>query len=503
MREQDPSFSRNIALFGTASDVGKSVLAAAFCRLLANRGLRVAPFKAQNMSNNAAVAFDGGEMGRAQYVQALAARVSPSVHHNPVLLKPTSQRSSQVVVRGQVHSQASARDYFERSRALGRIALESYHLLEQDHDVIVLEGAGSCAEVNLREREFVNFPAAHAARARVVLVADIERGGVFAQVVGSLDLLAPADRARVCGVIVNKFRGDPALFDDGVRFLEERTQLPVLGVVPHLPDADIDGEDSLSVPTGFTRPAARGSVAVLCYPHLANFTDFDALRLEDVDVHFVRQATSLATYAAVLLPGSKSVVSDLAWLRQTGLAAELERYLARGGKVVGVCGGMQMLGRTISDPDSVESTSPVVEGLGHLALTTRLLSRKTVRRCIGTLATDSRAAAPRTSVEGYEIHHGSSHHSHPPLFELRATGDSTTPFLEGVCTERVLGTYLHGLFDAPGFRHWFLRWALGEAWEPRCHQSRQAVLDAALDRFARHVEAHVDWSSVLDWVGAP
>jgi adenosylcobyric acid synthase len=490
-----PTFSRNIALFGTASDVGKSILAAAFCRLIANHGLQVAPFKAQNMSNNAAVAFDGGEIGRAQYVQAIAARVAPSIHHNPVLLKPTSQRSSQVVVRGEVHSNTLARDYFERGKLLGGLAFESLRLLQSRHDVIVLEGAGSCAEVNLRSREFVNFPAAHEAQARVVLVADIERGGVFAQVVGSLDLLQPEDRARVCGVIVNKFRGDPTLFDDGVRFLEQRTGVPVLGVIPHLPDANIDGEDSLNAPVAFSTSNAHGRIAVLCYPHLANFTDFDALQLEDVEVHFVRHATSLATYRAVILPGSKAVSSDLEWLRQTGLARELARYVASDGKVLGVCGGMQMLGRTIDDPHGVESSFATFDGLGHLALSTRFERQKTVRRTAGTLA-----GAPEVAVDGYEIHHGVSHHDYPVLFELRVADASHAGYRDGVRTHQFWGTYVHGLFDAPGFRHAFLRWALGEDWRPKSNDHRQRVLDNAIDRFAAHVESHLAWSRVLDWL---
>lgn len=495
MREQAPTFSRNLALFGTASDVGKSVLAAAFCRLLVNGGLRVAPFKAQNMSNNAAVAFDGGEIGRAQWVQAIAARVSPSIHHNPVLLKPTSQRASQVVVRGEVHSTTLARDYFERAKLLGDLAFESLRLLEVNHDVVVLEGAGSCAEVNLRSREFVNFPAAHAARARVVLIADIERGGVFAQVVGSLDLLEPEDRARVCGVIINKFRGDPALFDDGVRFLEQRTGVPMLGVIPYLPDTNIDGEDSLNAPVAFSTSNALGPIAVLCYPHLANFTDFDALQLEDVDVHFVRQPTSLSTYRAVILPGSKAVTSDLGWLRQTGLANELRRYLKAGGKVLGVCGGMQMLGRTIYDPGAVESAFETFEGLGHLSLTTRFESKKTVRRCRGAVH-----LAPELGVDGYEIHHGVSVHDDPPLFELEAADG--TRYLDGVRTPQIWGTYVHGLFDAPGFRHLFLRWVFGDACQPASQQHRQQVLDSELERFASHVERHIDWPRVFGWVRA-
>lgn len=491
-----PTFSNHLALFGTASDVGKSLLATALCRSLADLGLRVAPFKAQNMSNNAAVAHDGGEIGRAQYVQALAARIAPSVHHNPVLLKPTSQRASQVVVRGEVHSTTQARDYFERSRALGAIAFESLHTLERNHDVLVLEGAGSCAEVNLRDREFVNFPAAHAARARVLLVADIERGGVFAQVVGSLDLMRPEDRARVCGILINKFRGDPSLFDSGVRFLEERTGTPVLGVIPHLDGLDIDGEDSLNAPRSLSVRPTHGAVAVLAYPHLANFTDFDALGLEDVAVHFVRHGASLHGYGAVVLPGSKAVASDLGWLHQTGLADELARYLAAGGKVLGICGGMQMLGSVVEDPEGVETSDASVRGLGHLALRTRFQAKKSVRRCRGALAIDA-----TKHVDGYEIHHGVSEHSYPALFELETLSAAGARHLDGVRTRQIWATYLHGLFDAPAFRHEFLSWALGQPWQPRSHAHRAQTLDVEIDRFAAHFRDHARWSEIAHWAG--
>lgn len=494
----EPIFSNHLALFGTASDVGKSLLATAVCRLLSDQGLRVAPFKAQNMSNNAAVAHDGGEIGRAQYVQALAARIAPSVHHNPILLKPTSDRASQVVVRGEVHSTTQARDYFERSRMLGAIAFESLHALEQHHDVLVLEGAGSCAEVNLRDREFVNFPAAHAARARVLLVADIERGGVFAQVVGSLDLMRPEDRARVCGVLINKFRGEPSLFDSGVRFLEERTGVPVLGVIPHLEGVDIDGEDSLNAPRGASAAQTQGAVAVLAYPHLANFTDFDALGLEDVAVHFVRQAVSLQGYSAVVLPGSKAVGSDLAWLRTTGLASELSRYVAAGGKVLGICGGMQMLGTSIEDPERVEARETAFDGLGHLELRTHFQAKKTVRRCRGVFACDA-----TKDVDGYEIHHGVSQHAYPALFELQTQGTGgSARHLDGVRTSQIWATYLHGLFDAPAFRHEFLRWALGEGWQPQAHSHRTQALDVEIDRFAAHFRRHVRWPEIAGWVQA-
>lgn len=505
-----PVFSRHLALLGTASDVGKSVLACAFCRLLSDAGHVVAPYKAQNMSNNAAVAHDGGEMGRAQYVQAFAARVPASVHHNPVLLKPMSDTGSQVVVRGRVPFMSEARTYYEHAAALREVAHESLVELCQKHDVVVIEGAGSCAEVNLRGRDFVNFAAAEAANARVVLVADIERGGVFAQIVGSLEVMLPEERARVCGVIVNKFRGDASLFDDGVRYLEQRTRLPVLGVVPHVRGLDIDEEDSVALTrrTSVSRATAADGVriAVIAYPHIANYTDFDALGLEAVTVEYVTQAADLAGFDAVILPGSKAVAKDLGWLRTTGLFGAVQHYHATGGKLLGVCGGLQMLGTTLEDPEGVESSPAharaATPGLGLLELITRLGISKIVRRCHGT-SVDEGAA-----VSGYELHHGLSTHAYAPLFVLKrevpsasaeSSNAATPAFEDGVRTERIWGTYLHGLFDEPGFRHTFLRWVRPEYQAPLDPRRRVDALDEVIDRFASHVRRHIDWPQIVQW----
>lgn len=530
MSAETAGFAQHLALFGTASDVGKSVLATALCRLLSNAGYKVAPYKAQNMSNNAAVAHDGGEIGRAQYVQALAARVPASVHHNPVLLKPMSESRCQVVVRGQAPYASEARAYYQNAHTLRDVAHASLRQLCTQNDVVVLEGAGSCAEVNLRAREFVNFPAAAAANARVVLVADIERGGVFAQIIGSLEVMLPEDRARVCGVIVNKFRGDPRLFDDGVRYLEQRTSLPVLGVVPHLTGLDIDEEDSVALTQRLharrTWHADSPRIAVLCYPHLANYTDFDALELESVRVDYLASASSLAGYDAVILPGSKAVATDLDWLRRTGLAQEVERYFEAGGKLLGVCGGLQMLGQHIEDPTGVETAlgpsgeAKVTTGLSLLQLNTRFATQKIVRQCSGTSVPDN------FTVMGYELHHGVSVHDYEPLFQLQplqlernpklesapvgsagfgdtASCDDTyqdAAYDEGVRTDRIWGTYLHGLFDEPGFRHAFMRWIAPGNPASLNPARRVEVLDRAIERFAAHVQTHLDWSTMLQWV---
>ena len=487
-----PRFDAHVAVLGTASDVGKSLLCAALGRLFSDAGRRVAPFKAQNMSNNAYVTADGGEIGRAQYVQAVACRVEPSVHHNPVLLKPSADDLSQIVLHGQVVGRSRAMEYFRSTERLRDAAYASLDRLMATHDVVVLEGAGSCAEVNLRAREFVNFPAAHHAGAHVILVADIDRGGVFAQIVGSLEVMPPEDRARVRGVLVNKFRGDLRLFDEGVRFLEARTGVPVLGVVPYLYGLDLDSEDAVPVATVVDPPvgtdAERVRIGVLRLPHISNFTDFDALaRVEGVAVHYLYRPRDLSDYAAVIVPGSKSVVADLQWLRETGVAQRLLAYAARGGNVLGICGGYQMLGAAIVDEHGVESVVPRTEGLGLVPATTMFSPEKIVRRITARMV---REGVP---VEGYEIHCGRTEASGEALLCL---DDGTR---DGIRQDRVWATYLHGVFDDACFRARFLDWvAPGAAWQD-AGGSRAAWIDAELDRFAEHVRRHVDWAAIEAW----
>ncbi len=488
-----------IAVFGTASDVGKSVLTAAICRLLSDAGLSVAPYKAQNMSNNSYVAADGGEMGRAQYLQAVAARCEPSVHHNPVLLKPSADDSSQVIVHGQAVRQTRAREYFRDNQSLREAAFASLARLSASHDVVVLEGAGSCAEVNLRAHEFVNFPAAHAARARVILVADIDKGGVFAQVVGSLEVMPSEDRARVCGVIINKFRGDRSLFDDGVAYLEQRTGLPVLGVVPFLYGFDLDSEDAVPLdrPTDPWPGADAGKLklAVLCLPHLSNFTDFDALaQTPSVAVHYIYRPRDLSEYSAVILPGTKSVAHDLEWLRRTGLADRVLDYHARGGRVVGICGGLQLMGRRIDDPEHLESNLASIQGLGLVDAVTRLCVPKVVRRVAGRLLDAD------TPVAGYEIHLGRTEFARrKPLLNIEVDGGRAPDGFRDDA-RRLWGTYLHGLFDEPQARHAFLGWVDPSFRAPEAPLSRAEWLDRQLDAFAAHVRQHIAWPTIEGWV---
>jgi adenosylcobyric acid synthase len=499
--------SRCLAVFGTASSVGKSTIAAGLGRALRNAGIDVAPFKAQNMSNNSYVAGAGergGEIGRAQYVQALACKVEPSVHHNPVLLKPESDDGSQVVLHGQVVGRTLAAEYFRSNEVLRRAAFESLAKLRAQHEYVVIEGAGSCAEVNLRAREYVNFPVAHEANARVVLVADIDKGGVFAQVVGTVDLMLPEDRARVCGVIINKFRGDRSLFDDGVRFLEQRTAVPVLGVVSHDYALDIDSEDAL--PLAAAVDPAPGSdaeclrIAVVRLPHISNFTDVDALsRIEQVAVHFITRPRDLSSYSAVILPGSKNTLFDLGWMREHGLAQNVLDYHRGGGRILGICGGFQMLLGELDNSDGHDGKHDAVggraTGLGLLRGRVTFDEHKVVRRVHGHLLREGQGVA------GYEIHLGRVElEGHEPLLQLASPVDAG----EGARDDegRVWGTSIHGLFDQCGFRDAFLKWCKPDFGGSTDVADRRVWLNSQLDEWAAQLTHELDWSTILSWARA-
>lgn len=448
------SLAPTLAVFGTASDVGKSLITAGLCRILSDEGVRVAPYKAQNMSNNSGVTLEGGEMGRAQMVQARAARVEPHVDMNPVLLKPSSEDGSQVVLLGKVVGQRDAQAYFSGLGPLRDAAYGALERLRREYECVVIEGAGSCAEVNLRAREYVNFPCAHFADSRVVLVADIDRGGVFAQVVGSLEVMPPEDRARVAGVIINRFRGDRSLFDDGVTYLEERTGLPVFGVVPYLMGLSIESEDSLQMqaqvdPPESKREHGKGGavrIAVLRLPHISNSTDFDALEgLEGVELHFLYRPRELGAYDLVILPGTKNVRHDLAWLHQVGWATRIEKYEAAGGRLGGICGGYQMMGESLSDPEGIEGPPGTSRGFGFLPIETTLKSSKVLSRTQGIWKRYGAA------VSGYEIHVGETIAREDNLdFALEKRLRSSGQEQEGASRDagRLWGTYLHGLFDS-------------------------------------------------------
>ena len=477
-----------LMLQGTGSDVGKSLLAAGLCRAFANRGLAVRPFKPQNMSNNAAVTEDGGEIGRAQALQARAARVAPSVHMNPVLLKPASEVGAQVVVQGRVWGNADARAYHTLKPDLLPRVLESFDVLCREADLVIVEGAGSPAEVNLRQGDIANMGFAEAADVPVVLVGDVERGGVIASIVGTHALLPEDERSRLKGVIINKFRGDPSLFDDALKVIEDRTGLASLGVIPWFPEARfLPKEDSLSLATG---PISTGSIriAVPRFPRIANFDDLDPLDGEpDVSVVVVPPGDPLPGDAdAVVLAGSKATIADLAVMAAVGWDGDLAAHRRRGGLVVGLCGGYQMLGKRVADPDGVEGPRRDVPGLGHLDVATVLSGDKTLRNTRGV------EAASGEAVRGYEIHMGET--AGPGRRRPWLKLDDGR--LEGAISEdgRVMGCYLHGIFAADSFRRAFLG---------RLRQSRPAGVEyetrveETLDALAAHLERSLDFDRLL------
>lgn len=449
-----------LAILGTGSDVGKSIVVTALCRLFRNQGINVAPFKAQNMSNNSYVTPEGGEIGRAQAVQAEAAGVEVHTDMNPVLLKPSRDTQAQVVLHGKPVGNYGAREYFSDTTSLRDEAEESLERLRAQYELIVMEGAGSCAELNLRDNDFVNFHMAHVSDADVILVADIDRGGVFAQIIGTLDILPPDDRARVKGILINRFRGDASLFDDGIRLIEERTQLPVLGLIPHFYDIDIDSEDGLPLDVIIdpkeTLSCSTINIAVIRLPHISNFTDFAPLcRDAQVSLHYLAKPRSLESYDLVLLPGTKNTRGDLEWLRETGWVDTLDQYTVSGGQLGGICGGYQMLGETITDPHAVEGPKGESTGLGLLPITTTLHKTKSVHRSEGFTYFDKQA------VSGYEIHMGESRPlgEVKPFLRLHTRDGETIDTVDGARSDdgEIWGCYLHGLFDSSAFRYSFLQ----------------------------------------------
>lgn len=504
--------ARAIAVLGTGSDVGKSVVAAGLCRLLYRTGVRVAPFKAQNMSLNSFVTSDGGEMGRAQVVQAEACGLAPHVDMNPILLKPESDRCSQVIVQGKIWGRYDAGNYFGRNRELYRFVRESYERLAAAYDVIVIEGAGSAAEINLRDRDLVNWPVVELADAAVVLVADIDRGGVFAQVIGTLELISPEERQRVVGMVVNKFRGDARLFADGIVILKARTGVPVLGIIPFLRDLELDQEDGVEMERyRHTRFSSRHvNVAVVLLPRMSNFTDFNALAAEpDVALRYVASLSEMEGADVVVLPGSKNTIADLEHLRRAGFPKALQEHVERGGELIGICGGYQMLGREISDPQGVEAGGHT-QGLGFLDVVTELQPQKKTSQ-VEALPLHLEAT-PGDIVSGYEIHMGLTRRgSASPCFRIlrRAARegwrDEETEDGAFRGDRFVWGTYLHGVFDRPGFRRqWLNRLRRRKGQPPLDNAVSEAVtvrLRSALDRWADYLEKHLDMTRISAALG--
>jgi adenosylcobyric acid synthase len=443
---------------GTTSDAGKSILVTAIARILARHGISVAPFKSQNMALNSAVSVEGGEIGRAQAVQAEACYLQPSVLMNPILLKPNSELGAQVILNGKAIGNMKAQQYHQMKPTLLAEVLAAHNTLSENYSAVIVEGAGSPAEVNLRERDIANMGFAEAADCPVIIVSDIDRGGVFAHLYGTFVLLSETEQARVKGFVINRFRGDVTLLDSGLTWLEEKTGVPVLAVVPYINRLHIEAEDSLT--QSQTLQSAQNSdainIGVIQYPRASNHTDFDVLRLHpQVDCRFYRDAQSFSGADVLILPGSKNVRGDLAWLLDNGWRETILRHLRYGGKLIGICGGFQMLGQVIHDPEAIESEAGSTEALNLIAMTTTLTQNKQLRNVTG-----QSFLGRQSTVNGYEIHAGISDGMalEKPLFTLT---DGQSSFTDGVISDdkQILGSYLHGLFDKKDFLDDMLQWA--------------------------------------------
>jgi adenosylcobyric acid synthase len=511
--------TRSLMVLGTASHVGKSLITAAFCRIFARLGYSVAPFKAQNMSLNSAATIDGYEIGRAQALQAEAAGIFATREMNPILLKPESDVSCQIVADGRVWGHLSARDYHQhRVEELFPLVLKSYFKLAAENDLIVLEGAGSPAEINLKAHDIVNMRMAAAANAACLLVGDIDRGGVFATLLGTLELLSAGERERIRGFVINKFRGDLSLLEPGIREIEGRIHKPCVGVVPYIPDLDLDEEDSVSLESKKTNSNATGwqattdagrqlRIAVIDLPYLSNFTDFDALAAEpSVSLDFVSSPEQIRHADLIIIPGTKQTIQDFRWLKNSGLADALESH-ANHPLVVGICGGMQMMGISIADPYGMEGGGQVA-GIGLLPMRTVLAREKVTAQVKAELVSKTLFGHVSQTQEtsGYEIHLGESMYEAgaQPIFRIRRRHElRTRP--DGVqdATGRCFGTYLHGLFDHDDFRHSFLANARSAC---QLQPSTEVVFrakqkQAEINRLADVLEQSVDMDAICGWLG--
>jgi adenosylcobyric acid synthase len=481
---------------GTTSDAGKTTVVAALCRWLARQGVSVAPFKPQNMALNSAVTIDGGEIGRSTALQALACGLEPHSDMNPVLLKPQSDCGAQVILRGQVHGNMDALDYHAYKAEAMVVVMDAWRALSQRYDVIIAEGAGSPAEINLRANDIANMGFAEAADCPVLLVGDIDRGGVFAQLVGTLELVSASEQNRTKGFIINRFRGDIALLEPGLDWLTERTGKPVIGVLPYLHGLIVDSEDSIG--TSGTSEAGALNVIVPVLPRISNHNDFDPLRLHPgVNLQFIGPDQPIPAADLIILPGSKSTRTDMAFLHAQGWTQAIQKHLRYGGKVFGICGGFQMLGERVNDPDGLEGSSGKTECLGLLAMTTTMVAGKQLKNVRGTLAMpDPHSEQSEVVFSGYEMHNGVSEGAAlaRPLGQMN--GDN-----EGAVSAdgQIAGTYVHGIFDEPAACEALLQWAglnsSGAAVDYQQHRLAQ------LDRLADQVEQHLDTHWLRDVLG--
>jgi adenosylcobyric acid synthase len=514
---------RALMILGTASHVGKSILTAGLGRILANDGYRVAPFKAQNMSLNSAATPDGGEIGRSQALQAEACRAIPCVEMNPVLLKPSTDTGAQVILLGKIWGQVTASDYHtQRVEQLFPEVLDAYQRLATNYELILLEGAGSPAEINLREHDIVNMRMAHAVDAACVLVGDIDRGGVFASLLGTMELLDPEDRARIHGFIINKFRGDESLLRPGVTAMEKRLALPCLGVVPYLADLGLDEEDGVALEERASSARRWNNdassertlrVGVVALPHMANFTDFGALALEPgVSLAYLQQPEEMAGADLVILPGTKQTLDDLRWLKRRGFAQEIRRLSGIDMPIIGICGGFQMLGISVEDPHGIENRGEPVSrtGLGLLPVRTVLRAEKTVGRVGGCLRCDlfGGGLRPQAYFEGYEIHVGETLYESGafPLTDIERQG-ATELVPDGAVSKsgRVFGTYVHGFFDNDDFRHGFIQAARAavDLAPAASYVNANAERNARIDRLACHLRKSLNMNLLKSWIVGP
>ncbi len=488
--------AKTLMVLGSMSSAGKSLLVSALCRIYARRGVRVAPFKAQNMSNNAAVCPDGSEIGRAQALQAVAAGLVPCVDMNPVLIKPEGDSNSQVILMGRPWSTLQAKTYYEKKAILWEYVTAALDRLRNTYDLVIIEGAGSPAELNLKRGDIVNMAVARYAQSPVLLAGDIDRGGIFAQLLGTLWLLEPDERVLVRGLVVNKFRGDFTLFSDGIQILEEKGGVPVLGVVPYLRGLNLPDEDAVSVEQAdkSANPSAQVDLAVLVFPRIANFDDFDPLNAElGVSVRYVHSLAELGQPRAIILPGTKSTLADLEWMRQTGLAEAVSAFARSGGAVIGICGGYQMLGVRIEDPLHVESLLDTLPGLNLLPVVTlfqrekaTFLAKATIRGGKGWLT-----QLEGTKLDGYEIHMGATTTA-SAWFEINQRNDQAVHVPDGSISPdgKIWGCYLHGLFANDRFRRAWLEslgWCKGQA-----PLDQAASFQQSLDALANAVQSAMD-----------
>jgi len=477
---------------GTSSSVGKSLLVAGLCHLFARRGVKIAPFKAQNMSNNAAVCPDGSEIGRAQATQAFASGLEPHVDMNPVLIKPEADSRSQVVVMGRPWKTLDAREYYPKKDILWKEVTGALDRLREQYELVIIEGAGSAAELNLRAGDIVNMAVARYADAPVLLAGDIDRGGIFAQLIGTVWLLEPEERDLIKGLIVNKFRGDISLFEDGVRILEEKSGTPVLGVVPYLHDLFIPEEDAVALESPFMKPVPTMEaleIVVIHLPHIANFDDFDPLATEPgVHVRYVDGPEQIGNPAAIIIPGTKSTINDLAWLRSRGFDEALQQYAQNGGAVVGICGGYQMLGEVVHDPQHVESKLDSAPGLELLPIETTFAGDKATHQASAQVKGGPGwlTALEGQTVTGYEIHMGRTQ-GQSPFLEIIERSGQPVQTLDGEASEdgKIWGCYIHGLFANENLRR---AWLTDLGWKGEQSDKSENPFSTSLTRLADTLE---------------